>query len=198
MICTLAARKRPPATPLAVLACLNALGASPADWMFRAIDSNGNPVFDSDGLIKAATVIGEASFSGNWSSYSHITGTGGSSGATGIGGENLVASAAFSLSRQGSVLLIATISGSVAVGGSGTIFGGSPIYGRVEGLANSGLASLPAFGAGPPTTTATVVKPYIGLDGGSYTAKLLWNSLNGTNDTLGYVSYELLVLQLGS
>lgn len=30
---------------------LPALGNSPADWMFRAIDSNNNPIFDSDGLI---------------------------------------------------------------------------------------------------------------------------------------------------
>lgn len=63
---------------------LGAIGISPAQWGFRANDASGNPIFDSQGLIKVATLLGAESLghvtqfgSGTgWAVIQSMTGTG--------------------------------------------------------------------------------------------------------------------------
>lgn len=78
---------------------LGALGISAAGWKFRARDSGNNPIFDSDGLIKAMTLLGSTQ---NFSN----------SNTTGNGAWQAVSNSTvnFSLSRQATVFALSAAS----------------------------------------------------------------------------------------
>lgn len=81
---------------------LAARGISPAQYGFRANDSGGNPIFDSLGVIGAATLLGSEDL-GHVTQGGSGTGFGTIQSMTGTGVN-------FTLSRQGNLLLLSRVS----------------------------------------------------------------------------------------
>jgi hypothetical protein len=176
---------------------LGANGISAAGWKFRANDSSGNPIFDSDGLIGVSTLLGEASRS--WS-IRNLTGASGSSGISGNGGEVTLQTVTFALSRQASVLVLGATSGNIAVNAAlGSWFFSGPMYIKVD-TTNGPASGLPAVKTNAalfPVEGGVSVFQNIVLAAGGHTAKLVWNSQNGTNDTYNEYGDHLAVYVLG-
>lgn len=175
---------------------LAANGVSPAQWGFRASDASGVPIFDSLGLIKAATLIGSGGV--NWT-LTTVTGVGGAAGISGVGGEVTLSTASFSLTRTSSVLLMAVCS-AYKVTTAGAIGLYAPIYIRVTGQANSAAGSVSVSTTLNVVTWPASATPFqvLSLPAGSYTANLIWNSIDGVNCTLTYYTNLIYVFLLGS
>ena len=111
------------------IANLNANGVSPAQWGFRANDADGNPIFDSLGLIAVMKVLGSIT---NVSSGSQ----------TGNGGWQGVASTAvsFNLARAATVLALGYMTlDDPTVGDTGYVLNGTVL---VDGAQDSSASPV--------------------------------------------------------
>jgi hypothetical protein len=178
---------------------LPANGISPAQWGFRASKADGTPLFDSLGLIAAASVIATSEV--DWiSSPPQTFGVSTGTPVSGQGGEYVVTSASFSISdRTTNVLILAQLTGTVVnASPSGHI--GAPVYCRFHGGALAtcvGQIDANYDTLNPTFTTATVFKLNAVAAGGPYQIDLIWNSLNGTADYAYIYSYTIYAIQLG-
>lgn len=178
---------------------LAANGNSPAQYGFRAINASGTPIFDSLGLINAANLIGSNSLAYGVHTFSGVAG---SSGISGLGGEVTLLTTTFTLSRTLSVLILMGGAGSVSNNSGGIIAVQAPIYIRVTGQANSAISAVGLHrntdSQGVSDTGASCVQVLSSLPANTYTVNVLWNSTNGTSDTLSLDAMGLFVVQLGS
>jgi len=178
---------------------LAANGNSPAQYGFRALNSSGVPIFDSLGLINAASLIGSNSLAYGVHTFAGVAG---SSGISGIGGEVTLLTTTFTLTRTLSVLLLMGTAGSVSNNSGGILAVQAPIYLRVTGQANSAISAVALHRStdsqGVSDTGASCIQVLTSLPANTYTVNVLWNSTNGTSDTLTIDAMGLFIIQLGS
>lgn len=169
----------------AELGNLAANGVSPAQWGFRASDANGNPIFDSLGLINVMTQLGQAilgsSFATTSATLVQITGM----------------TVTFSLTRALRVLVLAQTNCSYG--------GGSPNTGFIDlfldgtDLSSGGGAPAPEILVPSTSSGAATGMLYYSasLAAGSHTFALK-ASQSGSGSTLTVLGGYLTVWSLGS
>lgn len=186
----------PNAITRAEMGNLAANGISPAQWGFRANDSRGIPIFDSEGLIAVMQQLGQVQGGGtqNISSLSDVLLNDGS---------GHQATITFTLARQARVKVEATVTSLVStssVAGSGN----ATITATVDGVDQEGVGLL-----NPISVQSPAPGPATGV---AYTAPLLWSeplaagphtiavvgATQDLNTTLTVLSWSFWVFLLGS
>lgn len=177
---------------------LAARGVSAAQFGLRVNDASAVPFFDTLGVLGLPKLL--ASGGANWTATNVVGVAGPPTGISGTGGEVVLTSFNFTLSRTATVCLvpIATAYKQVTLGPIGLL---SPIYPRVTGQANGpagGVAVAAALGGAVAPTSTTPVQVLSNLPEATYTANLIWNSMEGANCNLTYYTNLLYVFQFGS
>lgn len=169
---------------------------SPAHYGFRAIDQNGNAIFDSLGLIAVMSTLVD----GGNQTAGPITGAAGPpTGVSGFGGERILTSGTFNLTRQATVMILALCSNYVQ--DAGVHVGAHPIYFRIDGVSEAGTAYgfVPVFTTGDAETrthSSTILK-VASLAAGQHIVDVIWNSQEGANDTIFNANNPLFVFLMG-
>jgi hypothetical protein len=169
---------------------------SPAQVGFRAIDQDGNAIFDSMGLIAVMSTL----VNGGTQTGGPIIGVAGPpTGLSGFGGERILATGIFTLARQATVMILALCSNYVQ--DAGVHVGAHPIYFRIDGVseADTAYGFVPVFTTGDAETrthSSTILK-VVELAVGNHTIDVIWNSQEGASDTIFNANNPLFVFRMG-
>jgi hypothetical protein len=171
---------------------LAANGSSPAQFGFRANNASGSPIFDSLGLIAAASVL-----------VNHVNAAGGNLLGGATPGDYLIDSTTFTLTRQLNVLLLAIVNAQITSTANPFHFGPS-VFLQVTGQAATYMSAVPTVsGAGatlvPTFEGCAICHQVLNLPAATYTLNGYWHNFNSTGATqLNWDNIVLFALQLGS
>jgi hypothetical protein len=171
---------------------LAANGSSPAQFGFRANDASGSPIFDSLGLIAAATVL-----------VNHVNTSGANLSGGATPGDYLIDSTTFTLTRQLNVLLLAIVNGNITSTANPFTFGPS-VFMQVTGQTATYKSAVPTVsGAGQTLNVnqdgCAICHQVLNLPAATYTLNGYWHNFNNNGvTTLNWDNIVLFALQLGS
>jgi len=171
---------------------------SPADYNMRLLDSTGKLIFDGRGAVGLPKLLNSGGV--NWTATNVVGVAGPPTGISGTGGEVVLTTFTFTLTRTGTVAIVPVCT-AFKVTTLGPIALLAPIYVRVTGQANGpagGVAVANALGGATMPTSTTPIQVLSGLAANTYTVNLIWNSIEGVNCNLWYYTNLVYVFQFGS